>query len=130
MRPPRATPQAAFAEHACELLAGIGPVRRRAMFGGHGLYCEDVMVALIADERLYLKVDDATRARFEAAGCTPFVYQAKGDRRIVMSYYEPPADAMDSAEAMRPWARLALQAALRNANAKAAVRRAPAARKR
>ncbi|MEV0295030.1 TfoX/Sxy family protein [Nocardia sp. NPDC050710] len=30
-------------------------VRARAMFGEYGLYCDDKMVALICDDRLYLK---------------------------------------------------------------------------
>ena len=31
--------------------------RSRRMFGGHGLYVDDLFVGLIAFERLYLKVD-------------------------------------------------------------------------
>ena len=50
------------------------------MFGGHGLYVDDLFVALIAYERLYLKTDAQTRAAFEAAGCEPFVYDGEGKR--------------------------------------------------
>ena len=49
------------------------------MFGGHGLYVDDLFVALIACERLYLKADADTRPQFAAAGCEPFVYDAQGE---------------------------------------------------
>ena len=100
-----------FVSHCLELLAPLGAARARRMFGGHGLYLDDVFVALVAFERLYLKVDAGTQPRFAAAGCEPFVYEGKG-KPISMSYWSVPAEAMDSAAEMAPWARLALQAAV------------------
>ena len=85
---------------------------RTRMFGGHGLRVDGVFIALIAFERLYLKVDDTSRPQFAAAGCEPFVYAGKG-KPVTMSYWTVPPQAMDSPEQMRPWARLALDAALR-----------------
>ena len=114
-------------EHCLELLAPLGQPRARRMFGGHGLYVDDVFVAIIATERLYLKVDAQTRQRFEAAGCDAFVYDAKG-RAISLGYFSAPDDAMDSPALMQPWARMALAAALRARAAKpSAARRKPAA---
>lgn len=104
----------ALLEHCIELLAPLGRVRSRRMFGGHGLYIDDLFVALIAYERLYLKASESTRADFEAAGCSPFVYERKGreGRAIALGYWSAPPDAMDSPDAMRPWGRRAIQAAL------------------
>lgn len=101
-----------FVNHCVELLTPLGLVRARRMFGGHGLYVDDVFMALIAAERLYLKVDAASRGRFEVASCEPFVYNAKG-QSISLGYFSAPQDAMDSPTLMLPWARLALEAALR-----------------
>lgn len=101
----------ALVEHSLELLSALGPVRARRMFGGWGLYADDVMVGLIAAERLYLKVDSDTRGRFEQAGCEPFVYTGQS-KPVTMSYWTVPAEAMDSPAEMLPWARLALRAAL------------------
>ena len=105
-----------------ELLAAAGAVSARRMFGGVGFYADGVMIALEAFGNLYLKTDDATRARFKAAGGRPFVYEGKG-KPITMSYWTTPEDALDSADAMRPWALLALQAA--SAARKAAVSASP-----
>lgn len=116
-----------FANHCADLLRSLGPVRTRRMFGGHGLYVDDLFVAIIDTDRMFLKADDATRARFEAAGCEPFRYDKNGEF-VSMSYFEPPAEAIESPALMQPWARLAFEAALRAANDKAAVAAAKAAR--
>ncbi len=82
------------------------------MFGGWGLYLDDVMFGLIAAERLYLKVDRETEARFAAAGSAPFTYH-RGTKRIAMSYREAPAGTLRDPDALLPWARLGLEAAAR-----------------
>ena len=104
-----------YVEFLCELLGGPDRVSARRMFGGHGIYHDGLMFGLVADGRLYLKVDAHSRAQFEAAGCQPFVYAGKG-KPISMSYFGVPDDALDSAEAMSPWSRLAADAALRKAS--------------
>ena len=100
-----------FVSHCTELLAPLGSVRVRRMFGGWGFYVNDVFLALIAFERLYLKTNAHTQARFEQAQCEPFVFESKG-KSLTMGYWTAPAEALDSPALMVPWARLALQAAL------------------
>jgi DNA transformation protein and related proteins len=107
-------PTPPFVLHGLELLGSLGAVRARRMFGGWAFHAGEVMVALIAFDRLYLKADEASRGAFAAAGGEPFVYDGKG-RLVTMSYCTVPAEAMDSPALMAPWARLALQAALRAA---------------
>ncbi|MFQ5776301.1 MAG: TfoX/Sxy family protein [Kiloniellaceae bacterium] len=102
----------AFADQVVARLLPLGPVRARRMFGGWGIFLDDVMFALIASERLYLKVDGQTEARFAAVGAEPFVYHRER-KRIAMSYREAPAGALDESEALLPWARLGLEAARR-----------------
>jgi len=109
-------------DHCLELLAPGGEARARSMFGGHGLTLGGLFIAIIAYDRLYLKADAQTRALFAAAGCEPFVYQAMG-KRMTMGYWSAPPQALESPELMRPWVRLAQQAALR---ADAAKQAAPA----
>ena len=112
-----------FLAHCTELLARTGAVRSRRMFGGHGFYVDDLFMALILGDRLYLKADAQTRAVFEAAGCVPFTYETAAGASGSLSYFSAPEDAMESPPLMEPWARLALAAALRARAAKA-----PAAR--
>ena len=110
-----------IALYCCELLSTVGPCVARRMFGAYGISTEGLTLAILADlgsgERLWLKADEASRPAFEAAGCERFVYQAKG-KPMSMNYYSAPDEAMESPQVMAPWARLALEAALRTRQAK------------
>lgn len=111
-----------FVEHLLELMAplaaSIGPVVPKRMFGGHGLFYDGLMFALVSGGQCYLKADDVTRPQFEAEGSTPFRYQS-ARREVTMRHYLslPPA-CLEAPAAMTPWARMAVEAALRLGNAK------------
>ena len=107
-----------FVAHCLDLLAPLGMVRTRRMFGGHGLWVDGLFVALIAGEQLFLKADLEVRPEFERAGCAPFNYARRDGRRATMAYWSAPDQAMESPAMMLPWARLAVASALRAANAK------------
>ena len=113
-----------FVSHCLELLSPQGRTTSRRMFGGHALYIDDLCMALIIQDTLYLKTDDTSRAQFERAGSRPFTYAGKNDEVHVMSYYTAPEEAMESPAEMMPWARRALAAAV------AARAKAPAKRKK
>ena len=115
-----------FVAYLRELMRGAGiATTSRAMFGGHGFYADGVFFAIVDDDVLYLKVDDATRADFEALGCAPFEYTTKEGRKLAMGYLRAPDEALERPEAMRPWARAAIGAAMRAA----ATKRKPATKK-
>lgn len=113
-----------------ELLEPLGLITVRRMFGGAGLYVEGLIVGLEIEGTLYLKTDASSRELFADAGGRPFVYDGRDKQVTVASYWTPPDDAMDSPEAMRPWARLALEAALRSAAAKPVKKKTVAKRSR
>ena len=125
----------AFAAYCVELLEPLGNVRVKRMFGGHGLYVDELFIGIVADDQLYLKADAVTRPEFEAAGCRPFVY-SKTTQAVALGYWSAPEEATESPALMLPWARLAQAAALRARAAKqprvpqAATRRAAATRRR
>ena len=112
-----------FTSYLRELFTELGPVSLRKMFGGQGLYHDGVIIGLVIGDELFLKTDAVTRSAFEQAGGEPFTYQGKG-KPVVMSYFSLPAEAMESAQAMRPWAHLAYEAASRKrAGGRPAVKR-------
>ena len=83
-----------FRTFVLEQLADVESVRARAMFGGVGLYADDVFFGILAANTLYLKVDDSNRGQYEAEGMTAF--QPYSDRPttikpVTMSYYQVPA---------------------------------------
>ncbi|BAV99030.1 hypothetical protein bcgnr5379_62700 [Bacillus cereus] len=110
--------------HLHDLSAGFGALDARRMFGGHGVYRDGTMIGLLSDETLYLKTDEQTLSRFQAAGCQPFLYTRRGET-VPTSYWTVPEEAMDSPQEMRPWLALAWEAALRKgAKKKPAKKRA------
>lgn len=102
-----------FVEHLHEVFRLFGPIRARRMFGGYGIYHNEVMMGLVADETLYLKIDALSAAQFSEAGCVPFEYTKNGVN-MTMSYASAPVEIFDDPEAARAWAARAYEAALRS----------------
>jgi len=96
-----------------EQFAGFGAVTVRRMFSGAGIYRDGLMFALIARDTLYLKADAASQGEFEALNLKPFTYEAKGAKKVIMSYWRAPEACLDDPEEMTLWARKAFAAALR-----------------
>jgi DNA transformation protein and related proteins len=110
-----------FLAYVLEQLAGLGGVSSRRMFGGAGLYCDEIFFGLIADDVLYLRVDDSNRDDYTARGMAQF--RSYADRpHVSMNYYETPADVLEDARQLVTWARRSLAVAMQ-APAKTARRR-------
>jgi len=103
-----------FVSYVVELMSSIGPVNAKGMFGGHGIYLEGLMFALVADGVLYLKSDGETETEYVAKGLEAFTYNKKG-KEYKMSYYQAPEEALDNDEEMNVWANKAYGVALRTA---------------
>jgi DNA transformation protein len=108
-----------FVEHALDLVSLAAPTVARRMFGGIGLFSRGLMYGLLDDEELFLKTDEVNRQRFLDAGCRQWSFESPSRGTVPTGYYRPPDEAHEDAEAMLPWARLALDAAARKAAAKA-----------
>ena len=109
-----------FVSYLMELLAPFGNTRAKRMFGGHGIFRDDLMFGLVADETLYLKADDVNRADFEARGLERFVYYKKG-KPMYLSYYQAPEEALDNSAGMLVWAEKSFAAAIRSRTKNTAI---------
>jgi DNA transformation protein len=117
-----------FRDYVLEQLASAGKVSPRRMFGGVGLYLDGLFFALIDDDTLYFKTDDANRPRFEQAGSRPFCpYPDRPGH--VMAYWAVPAEVLEDAEQLREWTRESLAAALAARSRRSVRRRRPAGRR-
>jgi len=111
-----------FVEFVADQMAFVGGLRIRPMFGGYGIYQDDCMFALIADDRLYFKADATTRSEFEAMGLSPFTYVARG-KSMTMQYFEAPPEVFEERETMRSWVHKAYGAAAKASQARAPKKR-------
>ena len=109
---------AGFAEFLRELLAPLGPIGLRRMFGATGVFRDGLMFAIVADDTLYFRVDDTNRATFQqAASLPPLTYMRMG-RMIDLPFWPAPERLLDDSEELVIWARAALGAASRVAAAR------------
>ena len=101
----------AYLEFVTDLLAPLGSIVARQMMGGHILYCDCVVFALIAHNTLYLKADPQTRPRFEELRLKAFhPFEGKAS----MSYFQPPAEFFEDETALMEWGRMAVAAGRRS----------------
>jgi len=108
----RKQPRSAFVAALDDVFEAFGPIRAKRMFGGYGIYCEDLMFALVSDDVLYLKSDEAMARELAARDLEPFEYTRQG-KRMQMSYYTAPAEIFDDPDEAQRWAKRAYAAALR-----------------
>ncbi len=94
------------------ILAEVVPIRTKAMFGGVGIYSEDLFFALLAEDKLYFKVDETNRADYEAAGMSPFF---PFDSPTPMGYWEVPNNVQNTLSELKIWVDKALGVAARKA---------------
>ena len=97
-----------------DLFAEIGPISVKRMFGGQGIYCADGIFAIVAFDKLYVKGDDQSSPAYQAEDMARWVYENPNTgRKSSMPYWQVPDEALESGEAMAPWARLAVETAAR-----------------
>ncbi len=93
----------------------MGHITSRRMFGGVGVYANGLFFALIDDDVLYLKGDEALKPEFEAAGAHAFDPFGEGKP---MAYWAAPADALDDQDILLAWSRKSLEVAAKAATSK------------
>jgi DNA transformation protein and related proteins len=81
-------------------LSAVVPIRSKVMFGGVGIYSEELLFALIDDDKLYFKVGDLNRSDYEQRGMEAF-YPYEGAKP--MAYWELPPGLIDDPDELRIW---------------------------
>jgi len=100
-----------FLAYVLEQLAALPGVSSRRMFGGAGLYREEFFFGLIADDVLYLRVNDSNRSDYATRGMAAF--RPYADRpHLSMSYFEVPADVLENSAELAQWAQRSVAVAM------------------
>ena len=93
--------QDSFKEFVLDQLAGMGSVTCRAMFGGYGLYYNQIFFGILHKGRLYFKTNDQTRPAYKKCGMQPF---RPSDKQTLKNYYEVPPDILEDGDELIRWA--------------------------
>ena len=91
-----------FHDFVVDQLSGVKGLRTRAMFGGVGVYADDVFFGILARDVLYFKVDDSNRRNHVALGGQ--VFHPYEDRSMTMSYYSVPVSILEDQATLTDWA--------------------------
>ncbi|MDV4161301.1 TfoX/Sxy family protein [Rhizobium leguminosarum] len=91
-------------------IAPAGCIDIRRFFGGSALVRNGAQFGFVMKGTLYLRVDEAMRAEFEADGSEPFSYRAAGREVTVRRYYAVPAHVIDDPALLHSYAERALHA--------------------
>jgi DNA transformation protein and related proteins len=84
----------------------LGEITFRPLFGGHGIYWNDVIFGIQFRGRLHFKVDDQSKHEYLARGMGPF---RPNERQTLKSYFEVPPEVLDDQEVLLSWAREAIR---------------------
>ncbi len=91
-----------FVQYILDQLTGWGSVYVKHMFGGAALYQEELAFGMIANDVVYLKVDDTNREKYINEGSCqlkPFKNNA-----TVLSFYSIPPNILESSDDFIKWA--------------------------
>jgi DNA transformation protein and related proteins len=95
-----------------DLFHGLGSIRTKRMFGGYGVYADEVFFAWVVRDVLYLKGDEITAPHFAERGLSRFEY-VKDGKVMTMAFYQAPAEVLEDPDEALRWGRYAIDASLR-----------------
>ena len=104
--------QSSYVVFLVEQLCPLGEITAKSMFGGHCLYCDGTVFAIIASNTLYLKADSVNQRAFQERGLKPFNPFDRPDG--AMRYYTAPPEIFEDPDVMKHWAGGAIEAGRRS----------------
>lgn len=91
-----------FKDFVLDQLRDLDNVEARRMFGGFGLYQDEIFFGIVHKGRLYFKVDDSTVAQYRQRKMKSFRPNSK---QTLKSYYQVPVEIFEDADELDRWAR-------------------------
>ncbi len=115
-----------FPDYVLELLAGLGRIEVKRMFGGASLSHKGVNFAILDDDTFFLKVDATLGAEMAEQGSKPWRYSVKKDGTVRdIAYWSLPDTAADDPDEAVALARRSLVISAAAEKAKAAKKATP-----
>ncbi|WP_283745698.1 TfoX/Sxy family protein [Sideroxydans sp. CL21] len=81
-----------FRDFVLEQLAALEGLRCKRMFGGHGLYADEVFFGILFDGRLYFKTHPDTLPDYLTVAASVF---APSKKQVLKNYREVPVEILE-----------------------------------
>lgn len=88
-----------FYKSALDTLSASRPIRARKMFGGAGVYLDEVFFSVLDDDRIFFKVDAENVGEYDALGMGPWVMMGEPQDH----YRELPPSIYEDASKLGEW---------------------------
>lgn len=96
-----------FLHFVLDQLSFWADILPKRMFGGVALYQDELAFAMIANDTVYLKVDETNRIKFINAGSKPL--KPFDNQKKVLSFYSLPIDILEDNDKFIEWAKESLE---------------------
>lgn len=109
--------KSSLASYVTEQLGFLGPISNRAIFGAVGIFIEERLLGIVANEVLYLHTGPSNRDDYLSRGCRQFKpYPNAFD--LTTDHHQVPEQIIGDPEQLKVWGARALQAAVEAARLK------------
>lgn len=109
--------KSSLANYVTEQLTFLGPISNRPIFGAVGIFVEERLLGIVANEVLYLHTGPANRGDYLSRGSRQFKpYPNAFD--LTTDHHEVPRDILDDVDQLKVWGERALQTAVEAARIK------------
>lgn len=101
-----------YLDYILDQLSFRDGIRVRKMFGGYGLYCDELFFALISEDVLYFKADAEASEYFASKGSEAFSYTTKHNKVVKVSYWKVPIEIIEDTDLLKDWFQKAMHSAI------------------
>ena len=109
--------KSSLASYVTEQLSFLGPISNRSIFGAVGIFIDERLLGIVADEVLYLHTGPTNREDYLSRGCRQFKpYPNAFD--LTTDHHQVPAEIVSDPLTLKEWGQRALLAAIEAAKAK------------
>ncbi|HEY4369258.1 MAG TPA: TfoX/Sxy family protein [Steroidobacteraceae bacterium] len=109
--------ESSLANYVTEQLTFLGPISNRSIFGAVGIFIEERLLGIVANDALYLHTGPINRADYVARGALQFKpYPNAFD--LTTDHHRVPQDIVDDPVQLKLWGERALLASVEASRAK------------
>ena len=109
--------KSSLASYVTEQLSFLGPISNRSIFGAVGIFIDERLLGIVADEVLYLHTGPTNREDYLSRGCRQFKpYPNAFD--LTTDHHQVPTEIVADPQTLKEWGQRALHAAIEAAKAK------------